>query len=183
MAGLPRGICPTCGENVALRKNGTTREHWIRRAGTALVAANPQSGKLCAGSGSPAVKKEPRPPHALRHHVLSHEELGAIADALEAVMSTDPDMPSHETTMREGERILASVRATLAEPDPGVHAITTPEHAREVVEQCQGEEPLERGRAISRCGLIVPDRFLTDELGAVGCCACRSLVAAAGSAR
>jgi hypothetical protein len=55
MAGLPRGTCAVCGDNVALRKNGMPREHWVRKVDGRLVAASPMAGgKACKGSGKPA---------------------------------------------------------------------------------------------------------------------------------
>ena len=50
MIALPRGRCPVCGDNVALRKNGTMREH--RRH---------HDSPLCEGSGQPAVGPIARP--------------------------------------------------------------------------------------------------------------------------
>lgn len=38
---LPRRICVICAKEVAMRRNGTPREH-----------INPNTGKTCAGSGA-----------------------------------------------------------------------------------------------------------------------------------
>lgn len=63
MPGLPRCICSECGNDVAARKDGTPREHYVRRErmrmGTPVgdfVIANATSGKACKGSGEPAAK-------------------------------------------------------------------------------------------------------------------------------
>lgn len=39
--------------------------------------------------------------------------LESAANSLESVMSTDPDMPSHESTMKEAEAVLAQLREEL----------------------------------------------------------------------
>jgi len=53
VSALPRDLCPVCGRSVAVRRNGTVREHrrsvWPRRAATV---------PLCAGSG---LKPKPQP--------------------------------------------------------------------------------------------------------------------------
>ena len=41
---LPRGICPVCGRDVALRNGGLIREH----------AAEPGTAAVCAGTGTAA---------------------------------------------------------------------------------------------------------------------------------
>lgn len=45
MADLPRGSCPDCGKDVALRRGELVREHEDRR--------RPGSGLKCSGSGQP----------------------------------------------------------------------------------------------------------------------------------
>jgi len=62
---LPRGVCPVCGHDVALRKNGLVREHWVREqvmgdGEVRVVVANPFSGEVCAGSGEPPAKRRGR---------------------------------------------------------------------------------------------------------------------------
>ena len=53
MARLPRGICPVCGREVALRYGGRAREHSV---------PHPQGRAFCLGSGKKALEKEVNPP-------------------------------------------------------------------------------------------------------------------------
>lgn len=54
---LPRGICPSCDQVVALRKGGLVREH--RRAGA-------PDGPVCDGSGLPAIEPANSTPNGVR---------------------------------------------------------------------------------------------------------------------
>ena len=69
MPPLPRGLCPVCGHEVALRKNTVVREHWVRDqvmgdGEVRAVVASPFSGEVCDGSGRPPAPREPgEPPH------------------------------------------------------------------------------------------------------------------------
>jgi hypothetical protein len=54
MPSLPRGICPTCYREVALRKGGLVREHLsrrLRRLHSLHIYVDP-----CPGSGQPSVE-------------------------------------------------------------------------------------------------------------------------------
>ena len=46
---LPRGVCPECGRDVALRRGGKLREH--RFINTVGKRRGKPSGVVCAGSG------------------------------------------------------------------------------------------------------------------------------------
>ncbi len=66
MPPLPRGIRQVRGDNVALRKNGLVREHWVREqlmgdGEVRLVAANPFTGGKCEGSRRPSRRSEESP--------------------------------------------------------------------------------------------------------------------------
>lgn len=50
MPPLPRGICPVCRQEVALRNEGLIREH-RRRIGPKMVEE-----KVCRGSGQAAIR-------------------------------------------------------------------------------------------------------------------------------
>ena len=52
MTVLPRGSCPVCGANVALRKGDLLREHRDQRQ--QLSGGRP--APLCSGSGQPALE-------------------------------------------------------------------------------------------------------------------------------
>jgi hypothetical protein len=53
VSALPRGICPVCESDVALRVNGTLREHRDARAATYGVPGAVREGMVpvCPGSG------------------------------------------------------------------------------------------------------------------------------------
>lgn len=48
MSALPRGTCPCCGHDVALRVHGEMREH---RWPSEVVGARLVKGAMCSGSG------------------------------------------------------------------------------------------------------------------------------------
>jgi hypothetical protein len=54
MPGLPRGTCPACGADVALRRDGIVREHPDHRHPMYGVAGAVRDGQVpvCEGSGA-----------------------------------------------------------------------------------------------------------------------------------
>jgi hypothetical protein len=63
MERLPRGTCPVCERNVAVRRDGLVREHRVYRSqleqdGTPRLGRSLSATRLCAGSGR--VAKEVR---------------------------------------------------------------------------------------------------------------------------
>lgn len=57
MSGLPRGICPVCQMEVALRRNRDTREHFDGYLPQAEQKPELTNGRMkkCEGSGQPAI--------------------------------------------------------------------------------------------------------------------------------
>jgi competence CoiA-like predicted nuclease len=52
MTALPRGRCPVCGADVALRKGGKVREHYVYRAQADQDLTVPMGRmRVCEGSG------------------------------------------------------------------------------------------------------------------------------------
>lgn len=62
MSALPRGWCAVCGAQVALRTNGTTREHRVYRLQSEQDPAT-HLGRMvvCTGSGKPPSKVRTTP--------------------------------------------------------------------------------------------------------------------------
>lgn len=59
MPPLPRGTCPACGAEVALRKGGLVREH--RELVERLMASvDRRKAQVCSGSGQPPVAARKR---------------------------------------------------------------------------------------------------------------------------
>ncbi len=57
MSALPRGTCHVCGNVVALRKNGDTREHYVYRPQAEQDPSRPLGRvRTCEGSGYPSVE-------------------------------------------------------------------------------------------------------------------------------
>lgn len=58
MSALPRGICPVCGADVAVRRNGETRQHdrWESFPGAAGLDGRRRA--TCPGSGQPTETDE-----------------------------------------------------------------------------------------------------------------------------
>lgn len=54
MTALPRGRCPHCDRDVALRRGGQTREHRL----PADPPVHAQTGRLCPGSGEMHVARQ-----------------------------------------------------------------------------------------------------------------------------
>jgi len=55
MTALPRGICPVCGGNTALRKGDLVREHYVYRPQREQEPEKPLGRvRTCEGSGRPA---------------------------------------------------------------------------------------------------------------------------------
>jgi hypothetical protein len=54
VSALPRGQCPECGADVALRKGGLVREH---RGGCQPIRDGYLCGAPCPGSGEPALPR------------------------------------------------------------------------------------------------------------------------------
>lgn len=58
MPPLPRGTCPDCGGDVALRKGGLIREHRVYRAQADQdLTVHLGRTNVCLGSGKPASVK------------------------------------------------------------------------------------------------------------------------------
>ncbi len=89
MTTLPRGRCPVCGREVALRVNGTVREHWP----PAAVAGGPRalsSVVPCDGSGMPAAEVHEARRQFARAVQLLREGLGDDDVLCEVNLPDDP---------------------------------------------------------------------------------------------